>query len=213
MTYIQLINKVLIRLREDEVNDLSQPYTKLIGEFINESKREVEDAWGWVQLRTSVQLNTVAGTARYTLTGSGDRSKIMYVINDTDDFEMRLANSKWMTLQFTTANTQQASPIYYDINGQTGGDSNVDLFPIPDASYLINFNMVIPQGELTAISEELTVPDYPVLLGAYAKAIAERGEDSGLSYRDALVNAEKALSDAIAMDAINTPSELIWEQV
>ena len=57
------------------------------------------------------------------------------------------------------------------------------------------------------------MPDYPVLLGAYAKAIAERGEDSGLSYRDALVNAEKALSDAIAMDAINTPSELIWEVV
>lgn len=213
MTYIELINKVLIRLREDTVDDLSQPYTQLIGEFVNESKREVEDSWRWVQLRTTVQVPATAGNSRYTLTGSGDRSKIMYVINDTDDFEMKLANSKWMTLQFTTATTQQGAPIYYDLNGQTSGDSNVDVFPIPDASYNLNFNMVIPQSELTAISEELTVPDYPVLLGAYAKAIAERGEDSGLSYRDALVNAEKALSDAIAMDAINTPSELIWEVV
>lgn len=213
MTYIQLINKVLVRLREDEVDDLSQPYTKLIGEFINESKREVEDAWKWVQLRTTIQVPATAGDSRYTLTGSGDRSKILYVINDTDDFEMRLANSKWMTKQFTTANTQQASPIYYDLNGQTGGDSNVDIFPIPDASYNLNFNMVIPQDDLATISEELTVPDYPVILGAYAKAIAERGEDSGLSYRDALVNADKALSDAISIDAMNVPSELIWEQV
>jgi hypothetical protein len=213
LTYIELINKVLIRLREDTVDDLSQPYTQLIGEFINESKREVEDSWRWVQLRTTIQVPATAGNSRYTLTGSGDRSKIMYVINDTDDFEMRLANSKWMTLQFTTSTVQQSSPIYYDLNGQTGGDSNVDVFPIPDASYFLNFNMIIPQSELTVISEELTVPDYPVLLGAYAKAIAERGEDSGLSYRDALVNAEKALSDAIAIDAINVPSELIWEQV
>jgi len=213
LTYLQLINKVLIRLREDQVENLNEPYSLLIGEYINESKREVEDAWPWVQLRNTIQLSTVSGTSRYTLTSSGDRSKILYVINDTSDSEMRIANSKWMSKQFTAVTTQKSSPIYYDINGQTGGDSNVDVFPVPDANYLLNFNMVIPQGELVSISEELTVPDYPVLLGAYAKAIAERGEDSGLSYRDAVVNAEKALSDAITIDSINVPSELVWEVV
>ena len=213
MTYLEAINKVLIRLREDTVEDLSEPYTKLIGEFVNSSKREVEDSIRWVQLRTTVQIVTVAGTSRYTLTSSGNRAKIMYAINATSEHKMKLANSEWMTMQFTTSSTQQSSPVYYDINGQTNGDFNVDIYPIPDSVYNLNFNMVIPQDELTGISEELIVPEQPVVLGAYAKAIAERGEDSGLSYRDALVNAEKALSDAISIDSINIPSEYIWEQV
>jgi hypothetical protein len=213
LTYLQLINKVLIRLREDTVEDLSQPYTKLIGEFVNESKREVEDSARWTQLRNTIQITTAADTSNYVLTGSGNRSKIMYVINNTDDFEMKPSGKKWMALQFTTTTTQRSSPTYYNLSGQTNGDSKVDIFPVPDAIYVLNFDIVIPQADLTTLAEELVVPEYPIILGAYAKAIAERGEDSGLSYRDALVNAEKALSDAISIDSANISSELIWEQV
>tara|TARA_R110000823_G_scaffold201784_1_gene332628 strand:+ start:3102 stop:3743 length:642 start_codon:yes stop_codon:yes gene_type:complete len=211
MNYLQIINKVMIRLREDEEQDLSAGYTKLIGEFVNEAKREVEDAWSWVQLRNTIQVTTVASTLRYTLTGSGKRSQILYVINDTDNYEVQRANSKWMTMQLTTSNTTNGQPSYYDVNGTSGGDYNVDLFPVPDAGYAINFNMKIPQVDLVELDDEITVPEYPVILAAYAKAISERGEDSGIAYRDALVNAEKALSDAIAYDASYVPSELVWE--
>jgi len=211
MTLLDAVNKVLLRLREDTVNDLTADYTQLICEFVNETKREVEDAWDWVQLRTTIQVPTVASQLRYTLTGSGNRARIQYVNNDTDNFPLRLANSRWMTNQFTLGTTQEGSPTFYDINGSSGGDYNVDLFPIPDAVYNVNFNMVIPQDDLTSISDVITVPAYPVVLGAYAKAIAERGEDSGLSYRDSLVNAEKALQDAISMDAALVPSEMVWE--
>ena len=213
MTYIEIINKVLIRLREDTVADVSESYTKLIGEFVNEAKREVENSWNWVQLRSTVQITTEADSIRYTLSGSGNRSKILYVINDTDNYEMRLANSRWMTLQLTAATTQNASPIFYDVNGYTDGDFNVDLYPIPDKAYNINFNMVIPQVDLEDVSDAVIVPFQPIILGAYAKAISERGEDSGIAYRDALVNAEKSLSDAISNDASYVPSELIWEPV
>jgi hypothetical protein len=211
MNYLQIINKVMIRLREDEEQDLSAGYTKLIGEFVNEAKREVEDAWNWVQLRSTIQVVTVENSLRYTLTGSGKRSQILYVVNDTDNYEVQRANSKWMTMQLTTSTTTNGQPSYYDVNGTTGGDYNVDLFPIPDAGYSINFNMKIPQDDLVELNDELTVPEYPVILAAYAKAISERGEDSGIAYRDALVNAEKALNDAISYDASYVPSELIWE--
>jgi hypothetical protein len=213
MNYLQIINKVMIRLREDEEQDLTAGYTKLIGEFVNEAKREVEDAWNWVQLRSTIQVTTVASTLRYTLTGSGKRSQILYVVNDTDNYEVQRANGKWMTMQLTTSTTTNGQPSYYDVNGTAGGDYNVDLFPVPDAGYAINFNMKIPQDDLVALDDELTVPEYPVILAAYAKAISERGEDSGIAYRDALVNAEKALSDAIAYDSSYVPSELVWEVV
>ena len=213
MTYIEIINKVLIRLRENQVTDLSQSYSALIGEFVNEAKREVENAWTWVQLRSTIQITTEASSLRYTLTGSGNRSKILYVINDSDNFEMQLANSKWMTLQLTAATTQNASPVYYDVNGYSNGDFNVDLYPIPEKAYNINFNMVIPQEDLKEVDDVVIVPFQPIILSAYAKAISERGEDSGIAYRDALVNAEKSLSDAISNDASYVPSELIWEPV
>jgi len=213
LTYIEIINKVLIRLRENQVTDLSQSYSALIGEFVNEAKREVENAWTWVQLRSTIQITTEASSLRYTLTGSGNRSKILYVINDSDNFEMQLANSKWMTLQLTAATTQNASPVYYDVNGYSDGDFNVDLYPIPEKAYNINFNMVIPQEDLKEVDDVVIVPFQPIILSAYAKAISERGEDSGIAYRDALVNAEKSLSDAISNDASYVPSELIWEPV
>jgi len=55
MTYLQLINNVLTRLREDEILNLSQlqgdPYFKFIGSAVNDAKDRVEDAWDWSALR------------------------------------------------------------------------------------------------------------------------------------------------------------------
>jgi hypothetical protein len=59
MTYLQLVNSVLRRLREDEVSSVSQnSYSKLIGEFVNDAKRSVEDAYDWTALRTTLTVTT-----------------------------------------------------------------------------------------------------------------------------------------------------------
>ena len=48
MTYLQIVNKVLRRLRENEVSSINEnPYSLLIGDLVNVVKREVEDAWDW----------------------------------------------------------------------------------------------------------------------------------------------------------------------
>ena len=213
MTYIQLVNAVLLRLREDEVSTVDQSsYAKLIGSFVNETKREVEDAWNWVQLRDTIQVTTVAGTFRYTLTGAGNRYRILQVINDTDDIEMKVAQYKWMNLQLT-GDAQQAQPLYFDINGSENGDPNSDVYPIPDKAYTLNYNMVIPQANLSSESDVLTVPEWPVILGAHAKAISERGEDASTQFAEVARMYSTALSDAIAIDTQKTPHELVWEAV
>ncbi len=212
MTYVQLINSVLRRLREDEVTDYDDTaYSKLIGDFVNEAKREVEDAWNWVQLRSTIQLTCVSGTFRYTLTGAGNRFKILQVLNDTQDTEMKLAPYDWMNREFLSATPATGSPIYYDINGSSSGDPNVDLYPKPDTADVINFNMVLPQDDLAASATELTVPHWPVILGAYARAISERGEDGSTQYAEAYNEYYKALSDAIAQDSTHVPHETVWE--
>lgn len=214
MTYLQLVNAVLRRLREDTVTSYDQSdYARLIGDFVNEAKREVEDAWNWVQLRTTIQVNTLSdGTFRYTLTGAGDRSRILQVFNDTENYEMRKAPYKWMNNQFLgSSGAQDGPPTYYDVNGNTSGDPNVDVYPVPDAVYALNFNLVLPQDDLSDNDTTVTVPSWPVILGAYMKAISERGEDAGNTYAETMKDYNKALGDAIAIDSSNYPDELIWE--
>lgn len=219
MTYIQLINTVLRKLREDQVTSSNQSdYSALIGDYINEAKREVEDAWNWVQLRTTIQITTAgdSSTFRYVLTGAGNRSRVLQVINDTEDYELRRAPYKWMNRQFLTSSTvAKDSPTHYDINGNTNGDPNIDLYPVPDAVEYINFNLVLPQDDFTDTDDDmsLTVPHWPVVLGAYMKALSERGEDGGQNFGEAMNDYNKALSDAIAIDAGQVPDELIWEVV
>jgi len=211
MTYLQIINAVLRRLREDTVAAYNtSDYSTLIGDFVNEVKREVEDSWNWTQLRSTVQITTASGTYQYTLAGGGDRYRILQVINDTEDYDLQKGSYNYMNRWLTQNGSQNGKPFWYDINGQSGGDPIVNLYPIPDGAYNINFNMIIPQDDLAASDTELTVPDYPVLLGAYARALSERGEDGGLMYAEAQRQYDKALGDAIALDAGNHPYEMDW---
>ena len=61
MTYVQLVNSVLRRLRENEVTTVqSDNYSKLIGDLVNDAKDVVESAWDWSALRTTLAINTVS---------------------------------------------------------------------------------------------------------------------------------------------------------
>ena len=53
-------------------------------------------------------------------------------------------------------------------------------------------------------------PAYPILLCAYAKAIAERGDDTSTIYQIAQRDYEKALSDAVALDITHQYGKLDW---
>lgn len=218
MTYLQLVNKVLVRLRENEVSSVSQDtYSKLIGELVNQTKREVEDAWNWVLLRSTIQVTTNSTTFRYTLTGAGNRFRLLRdsmgrpsVFNDTDDVSLYQVSARKMTELHNGAESTNSAPLYFDFNGATSGDPNVDFWPIPDGVYNINFDLIIPQDDLDTDSDILTLPEYPIILGAYAKALAERGEDGGFMYAEAENNYQRALSDAVALDSRNLPHETVW---
>ena len=63
MTYLQLVNSVLRRLREDEITTVNETdYSKLVGDFVNDAIQVVENSSDWTALRTTVTVNTVAGT-------------------------------------------------------------------------------------------------------------------------------------------------------
>jgi hypothetical protein len=210
-----MVNNILKRLRERTVTSVdANSYSALIGVLINDAKKEVEDSWDWSALRTTITATTTAGVASYTLTGSQNKINVLDVMNDTDDFVMQYADAHWMNKQFLLTDPQEAAPYYYSFNGiDDNGDTQVDLYPIPDAAYTIRFNVVKRNPELSANSDRITIPYQPILLLAYAKAIEERGEDGGIGASSAFNTANRSLNDAISLDAAKHPEELIWQEV
>lgn len=205
-TYLQLVNGVLARLRESSVSTVAETaYSQLIGKFVNDTKRQVEDAWNWDVLATTVTVTTTPGTTTYTVTGSGYRQRDV-TVNDTTSLA-QLSNKPigWITDQQQLSTVQSGSPIYYAWNGMSGSDSRIELYPTPDGVYTLKINMVVPQAALSSDNTEMLVPSEPVELGAYARAIAERGEDGGLASSEAYALYRGSLSDHIALEQNRFP--------
>lgn len=214
-TYLQLVNNVLTRLRETEVSSVQDtPYSSLIGVFVNDAKREVEDAYEWNGLSTTIVIPTVAGQRNYTLSGSGERFKTGDVINDTEDVPMRQAAQTWLNRQYYTGTVQNAAPCYYSYNGATSnGDNKVDLWPQPDAVYQIRFELTVPQLDLVNNGDTLIVPAHLVQLLAYAKAVGERGEDGGTAFGEVFQQYRLALADAVAIERNRYDDQVVWTGV
>ena len=166
MTYRELINQVLIRLREDTIssdwsgaiNDSTtvSAYQKTIGALINDSNRNY--------------INTVK-----------------YPTDDTGE------------------------PIYYAFNGSDSSNNlKIDLSPVPTEAHTLSFDIVKPQSELTLAATVLKIPSKPVILGAWARAISERGEDGGTQSSLMAQETGEALKQAIILDSGNVQYETDW---
>lgn len=213
MNYLEIVNDVLVRLRENEVTSVSDtPYSKLISKFVRDAQRQVEDAYNWNALSNTLTMNTVSGLFNGVLVGSGQRFRVIDVINDTSDFQMQYVPTntltEWMRLQGTA---QTGSPLYYNFNGvNSSGDTQVDIFPVPDGVYTIRFNIIQAQDPLTYDTDALLVPAEPVIFLAYAKALAERGEDSGIGTSEAYALYKESLADHISIETGRYPEENVW---
>jgi hypothetical protein len=212
MNYIQLVNSVLRRLRETEVSSVSDnAYSKLIGEFINDAKRQVEDAYAWNALSDTLTASTADGIFNYILVGSGQRFRVIDVLNDTSNTIVQNATTRWMNDQFLLTSAQKGSPAYYNFNGtNSNGDTQVDLFPIPNGVYEVRFNVIKPQVALDADADTLLVPSEPVIFNATARALAERGEDGGILAGEMAFIYNQSLADAIAIESGRYIEESAW---
>lgn len=212
MTYLELVNSVLIRLREREVSSVTEnSYSKMVGEFINESKVEVENAWNWSALRQTLTLTTTSGIFNYELNETANNFTVMDVVNENGDFFMEYRTQHDFNQFYLNQDVQTGNPRYYNFNGvSTDGDTLVDVYPKPDAVYTIYFNIIQRTANLVNNADTVLIPNQPIINLAYAKALEERGEDGGFSATSAYATANRILNDAIAQDGQRHVEELIW---
>ena len=207
MTYLELVNDVLARLRESTVSTVTETtYSTLIGKFVNDAKRQVEDAYAWNVLGTTITVTTASGTYSYALTGAGQKFQVLDVLNTTSNIRMKNIDFATMNRYQNFSTPVEAIPAYYAFDGIDGSyDTKVTLYPRPDGVYSIPFSLTVPQATLSSDSTVIKVPDTLVAQNAYARALVERGEDGGMSSSEAYQLYRSMLSDYIALEGTRYP--------
>lgn len=215
MTYLECVNSVLRRLREQEVTTWKgNEYSRLIGEFVNDAIIQIENAWDWSMLRASVRVTTTDGVFSYTLPDVYWNSEISNIISDDGNFYLRYVSQDWMSDRYLNQGELKGSPTHYTVNGtDEDGNAIVDVYPKPDAPYTLYVEVVKRTHRVETDNETIIVPWFPVVQLAYAFAIRERGEVGSDMVTEQLAAAKNALSDAVAIDVQRNRTELDWKVV
>jgi hypothetical protein len=207
MTYLELVNDVLIRLREPSVTTVtSNDYSTLIGKFVNDAKRQIEDAYAWNVLGTTITVSTVSGTYQYSLTGAGQKFQVLDVLNVTSNIGLKNIDFVSMNRKQNFSTPVSGIPYEYSFDGvDSNYDTKVLIYPRPDGVYSIPFSLAVPQATLSLDSTVVLVPDVLVSQNAYARALIERGEDGGFNSSEAFLLYKSMLSDYIALEGTRYP--------
>lgn len=212
MTYLNLVNSVLRRLREEEVATVNDSdYSKLIGDFINDGKRIVEDSWDWTALRDTHTFNTVAGTNTYPLTGFSVRSKILSVHNETTNRVIYQEALPRIREKYLANEGAQGGIEYWAIDGvDANEDMQLRFHMVPNAVNSMSVYGIKRTTDLSLDTDTTSLPSLAIVLFAFAYALRERGETGGQSASEQIIWAREELSNQIALDAAQHPDETIW---
>ena len=106
------------------------------------------------------------------------------------------------------------APDTYTFNGiDSNNDTKIKLYPTPDATYSLRFNLVVRPADLSANTDEVAIPYLPIVHTAIALLARERGETGGTTASEYFAIADKLLGEAIAHDAYQHPEEFIYNVV
>lgn len=212
MTYLEMVNEVLKRLREAEVTAVSDTtYSELMGAFVKQAYVRVANAYEWPQLDETDDASISATDTSYTIT-SGDSGEgvhdIHSVFNVTTEKFLFPRPYKWVRDRLTD-NTDQEEPLFYAYGGETAdGTTTIHFYRTSNDSYTIrtSFNRKPDLKNTLSDSTFIKLPEMPIILAAYALAVSERGEDGGTTFNEADAEARMSLSDTIALYAGNLDS-------
>ena len=214
MTYLQVVNAVLRRLRETEVSTYNETgYSTLVGDFVNDAKKFVEQSWDWSSLRDTITVTTAASDYQYPLTGSGQDFKLLNALNSTSSTVLHYRTPQYFDSVRLTDTSEGVPSDFAYRNNDANGDVNLEVYPTPNGVYSLTFQVVKRTADFTDDADVLTVPTQAVIYMALALAARGRGEAGGTSAAELLALADTYLADAIALDASRYAEEMVWETV
>ena len=211
MTYLQLVNAVLDRLREPQVATVrttDDPVVNVVKHFINDAKRHVEAAHGWNATRNLWAFGTEENVAGYVLSETANGCRISEVMIDGWPID------QWDLRALLAGERKTGKPYRYAWEGTDDtGNIMIRFDPIPEKMFPVRAVGHRNLPDLSTDTDNLRLPDQPVIYYALALAARERGEVGGQTAGELFNMAQQYISDAIALDATLSPTEMTWAVV
>lgn len=195
MTLLQIINRVLRRLREDEVTDFSDEYTALLLDLLADIHEEVLEYHDWSLFDHEETVNLVAGQAEYTLTGTNlksvlrytDGQPLIYWFADTLDSDGDpLQEVSWEAYQamYQRGRSEEQDQPQCVAFRHSGTGLTMAVWPTPlNSGGIIRLHFNTPEATIdpdTALTTDtVAVPTKPLIQGLLYLALNERGEEMG----------------------------------
>ena len=226
MTYLDIINSVLLRLRETEATTVTDnSYTRLIATFVNDVMKEMRDEWDWNADIREVRFtlaeddaggrldsdastkvtNNVYLTQRSALVYDTRRRPILIDVTDAPaESQLWEDNVNDLRRDYNMGSFNKSSPTYFGLEwGETGGTIWMDT--VMDKARNFRGLFYIPQEDLstsdnTDAATVVTLPAFPIIMGALFYALNERGEEIGEPGNVAESRYRKAVTAAIEND-------------
>jgi len=216
VTYLEIVNEVLARLRQDAITTVvsqDDESAKMVIALVNDAKTKVENAWNWNVLRTEWVIPTVQSTKTYALTGSDTYVRLDYVTEDNQGYFLNQSSPRDLKRKHQ-GGVAEAFPLLYAINGTNASrEIQIELWPTPSVAGQLTVEGFQNQVALSGDDDVLLVPHLPVVYEALAMAARERGEVGGQTALEIFGVAKKYLEDAVALDSALSPLENVWYEV
>ena len=207
-TFVTIVNRVLRRLREARVSNFNDTdYSTLISDFVNETIEEVQGRYEWNALLDNFTFTTDGTSETYALTSSESDSgrdsnnqlNIVRAYNQTDRYWLQRAPYETINRMKIFSQDSDTLNWWRDAGVDSSDRRLIDFWP-DIASKSVVVSTYNPHGDIAANDTQVLLPANVVTLGAYARAVDERGEDVGTSAANAWRLYQIALSDAIVND-------------
>lgn len=180
LTWLQIINRILSRLRESTVAaNNTNDYSTLVGALVNQVKTEIEKAYYWNSMRDTYSVSATVGNTNYILTSSGMNAIIIDGWNITTPMKLVRGTNADFNAKFfgvaavQTGSVEQYLPAGYSVNY----DLTVDVWPSPSASQSLKFTVYRPQNDLAADGDIPLCPQEVLIEETIARLLVERGDE------------------------------------
>ena len=234
MNYLEMVNEVLVRMREEEVTDVNDPENdpeqRMVCKFVNDARSLVERSHAWNALRKLWVIDLRHEKYKYRLDGHAEASTI-YLVRYANGLPLQEVPSKWIE----SKGREMGSPSWFAPSHVSTHAVELRVYPRPSNKYTGTGNVfeyttaeyneasypsfgnqlhVYGHGQgnrLFKNDDQILVPDDPVMNYALAFSQRERGEAGGQNSAEIFALAKQYLSDAISWDVTNSSGEYVWE--
>jgi len=201
MNALQLVNAVLVKLRQSEVVGLASldAYGKDVLQALNDVQNELYQEKKWAFLKKKQEITQATGTQSYPMETDFGR-KILVYRNDPSYYELdHVSDDEW--IEETYGRADQGTPYIYRFFGLDASKKLLLwLFYAPDASFNGKKLYVDYMTKITPLAADAETSPFDegiLIQGAFCKI---KTNDGDLSPRD-LQDYERARAGYIAADA------------